>query len=282
MTRAAGARRARRRPRLRRCRPPGRRPDLHPPQRARRGRGHQRPRRARLPPHLPRQGHAHPLQRLPAPALLQRRVRPPHRGRDAGLQREPRARAGDHPGRVRLRPPGALLQGRAGADAAHARHRASASASATPSTRGRTSSAACSTCASCSTCSAGDVILAAAGLQRGRERRPPLQRRAALPRDPGLRGQDPGPPRRRGERARGHDLVRPGPALSSGRPNADRRPRPSRRSRPPAGAAKAPARARPSPSRSTSTSGRTPRASCTWRRPRPPTASTYTTIRALD
>ena len=43
------------------------------------------------------------------------------------------ARARGHPGGVRLRLAGPLLQGRAGPDAAHARHRAPARASATPS-----------------------------------------------------------------------------------------------------------------------------------------------------
>ncbi len=99
---------------------PGHGPGLHARQLQGRAGGHQRPRRDRLPADLPRQGDADSLARLPF--RLPRRVRRAHRRRGPGLRRAARPGARHHPGRVRVRLPGRLVQGRPGAHAAHAGH----------------------------------------------------------------------------------------------------------------------------------------------------------------
>ena len=142
-------------------------PGLHAAQRQRRRRGHERAGLARLPPDLPRQGHAHPLARLPAQPRLLGDVRPPRRGGRRAPPGERRPREVGHRRRVRVRPVGRLVEGRPGPDAAHARHRPPPRASPTPSTPGRTSSAGPSTCAILLDQFGGDVALALAAYNAG-------------------------------------------------------------------------------------------------------------------
>ena len=203
------------------------------------------------------------------------------RRRHHGVER--RAGARGHPGRVGVRPPGRLLEGRAGADAAHARHRAALRRRRTPSIRARTSSAACSTCACCSTCSGATSTLAAGRLQRGRERGAALQRHAALQGDARLRAEDPArcsaASPRRWPRARSPTPRRRAPAPGHRADAAARERAPAAPARAPRVAAQA-ARRR---GRASTTGGRT-RGGVAPRRPDPARrrASSTPMIRALD
>ena len=173
-----------------------------------------------------------------------------------------------------------LLEGRAGADAAHARHRPALRRRRTPSTRGRTSSAACSTCASCSTCSAATSPLAAAAYNAGENAVlrysgvPPTRRRGATC-ERSRRCSRRRSRRAHGVRRAGHGRVRHARAGRAARRRGAGRARARRRPRAQGASC---GRARP---RST-TGGRTRSGVLHVAQTRPPEGVVYTMIRALD
>ena len=246
-------------------------PGVHAAQRQRGRRGHERAGLARVQPDLPRQGHAHPLPRLPAQPCLLGDVRPPRGGGGRAPPGEPRPRAIGHGRRVRVRPVGRLVEGRPGPDAAHARHRP-------PPRRLRLLRRPAEHLRR-------DPVPAHPArpvrrrrgprprrLQRRPERRPSLRGDPSLPGDPRLRAEGAGPARDR--------LCRPGAVVERGRllrALDDAAPRGPVRAR------RAPRPRKVEPAR--------PRTYYRWRDERglthvaeapPPEGTVYSTVRALD
>jgi hypothetical protein len=122
-------------------------------------------------------------------------ARPGDRAQRDAPRRRPAARRGGRAGRVRRRPRRDLAEGRPGAHAAHAGPRPRARrprrlrSGGEPRRRGPAPAGSLGALR-------GQRTARARGLQRGRGGRPRLRRHAPLPRDPGLRSEDPGHVRR--------------------------------------------------------------------------------------